>query len=142
MQFHLPFVAWGRRFELLLPFVLAAKLGKKTFFRQVKSAQIAALCKDGLSERNISAKYNVGKTAVYITIVNWRLRRSYSDLKRSGRPKKTPVRNNHLMKRIVVRSPTTTIKNEQSPLLAKGIKVRDMIVSLQLTYDFGIAKTR
>ena len=79
------------------------KVGQKSFFRQVESAKIVASCKDGLSERNIRAKYNVGKTAVCIAIVNWRLRRSYSDLKRSGKPKKASVRDHHLMKRLVVR---------------------------------------
>ena len=48
------------------------------------------------------------------------------------------MRDDLLIKRIIVRSPTSSIKNVQSSLLAKGVKVRDMIVSRQLTYDFGL----
>ena len=70
-------------------------------------------------------------------MVNWRLRRSYRDSKKSGRPKKTTVRDDHLMTRIVVRSPTNSIKKVLSALLAKGVKVCDMIVSRLLIYDFG-----
>ena len=44
----------------------------------------------------------------------------------------------HLMKRITVRSPTGSIKTVQSALLAKGVKVSNMAVSCQLTYDFGM----
>ena len=58
-------------------------------FRQFQSAQIVTLLEVGHLECKIGAKSNVGKTAVCIAIVNWRLRRSYSDLKRSGRLKKT-----------------------------------------------------
>ena len=92
----------------------------------------------GYSERKISAKYNISKIAVHNAIINWRLSRSYSDLKRSGRPTKTTVRDNHLMKRIVVRSLTSSIKKLQSPLLAKGIKVKDKTVSRRLTYHFRL----
>ena len=42
------------------------------------------------------------------------------------------------MKRIAVRSPTSSIKTVQSALLAKGFKVSDMTVSRQLIYDFRL----
>ena len=71
-------------------------------------------------------------------MVNWRLRRSYSDLKRSGRLKKITVRDDHLMKTIIVRSSTRAIKKVQSALLAKGVKASDMTVSRRLTYDSGL----
>ena len=95
------------------------------------------LYREGYSKRKLSAKCNVSKIAAHTAIVNWGLRGSCTDLKRSGRPKKTTVRDDHLMKRRVVRSPTSSIKKVQSALVAKGVKVSDLTVSRQLTYDFG-----
>ena len=88
-------------------------MGKKPSLSQVQRAEIAKLYKKGYSERKISAKYDVSKTAISEVVINWRLRKNYSDLKRSGRPKKTTVRDDNLIKRMVVRSPTSSIKNVQ-----------------------------
>ena len=47
-----------------------------------------------------------------------------------------PLRDNELMKRIVARTPTSSIKTVQSAFLAKGVKVSDMCVSRRLRYNF------
>ena len=92
--------------------VLSARMGKKPSLSQVQRAEIVTLHKEGYSEHKISAKCDFSKTAVYRAIINWR---NYSDLKRSGRPKKTTVRDDRLMKRIVVQSPTCSIKKYSLP---------------------------
>ena len=116
----------------------SSKNGQKTSLNQVQRIQIVTLFRDGYSERKISTKCNVSKTAVHTAIVNWRLKRSYSNSKRSGNPKKTTVRDDHLLRRMVVQPPTSFIKKVQSALLAKGVKVSDMTVSRRFTYDFGL----
>ena len=65
----------------------SCKNRRKTSLSQVQRAQIVTLYTEGFLERIINAKCNVDKTVVFTAIVNWRLRRSYCDLKRSGRPK-------------------------------------------------------
>ena len=78
------------RRQVLVIFVISFsfKNWQKTSLRQVQHAQIVTLYKEGYSESKIGAKCNVSITAVYTAIVNWRLRGSYSNLKRSGRPRK------------------------------------------------------
>ena len=62
-------------------------MGKKSSLSQVHCAEFVTLYKEGYSNRKISAKCDVNKTAVHIAIVNWRLRTNYGNLKRSGRTK-------------------------------------------------------
>ena len=112
-------------------------MGKKMSLSQGQRAQIVTLYRESYSEPKISAKCKVSKIAVHATMINWRLRRIYSDSKRSGRPKKTTVRDDHLKKWLAVRSPTSPIKKVRSALLAKGVKVSAMTVSRRLTYDFA-----
>ena len=76
-------------------------MGKKLSLSQVHRAKIVTLYKEDHSKRQISAKCDVSKTAIHTVVVNWRLRRNYNDLNRSGRPNKTTVRDNHSMKKMV-----------------------------------------
>ena len=48
------------------------------------------------------------------------------------------MRDDHLMKRMVVQSPTGLMKKVQSALLAKGVKASNMTVSCRLTFDFRL----
>ena len=117
------FFAYRDRFVLMLCSVSSVKMCKKTSLNQVQRDGIVTLYKESYSERKIGAKCDVCKRAIHTAIVNWRLRRNYSDSKRSGKPKKTTVRDDRLMKRMVVRSPTSSVKKVQSALLTKGVKV-------------------
>ena len=67
------------------------KNGQKIISQSSSTAQVVTLYREGHSECKISAKC-VSKTAAHIAVVNWRLRSSYSNLKKSGRPKKTTER--------------------------------------------------
>ena len=105
----LAFCCLQRQVCVIFVFSFKCKNEQKPFLNQVQRAEIITLYKKGYSERKISAKCYVSKTAIHTAIVNWRLRRNYSDLKRSRRPKKTTVKDNLLIKRMVVRSPTSSI---------------------------------
>ena len=48
------------------------------------------------------------------------------------------MRDDRLMKKMVVEFPTSSIKKVQSALLTKGVKVSDMTVFRRLRFDFGI----
>ena len=63
---------------------------------------------------------------------------SYSDNKRSGRPRKTTARNDRLIKRVAVHSPRSSSKKMRSALLAHGTDVSCKTVKRRLTKDFGL----
>ena len=65
---------------------------------EVQRGQIITLHMKGLSERKISAKLKVSKTAVHQSIKKFEQHGSYKDLPRSGRPRKNTVREDHVMK--------------------------------------------
>ena len=48
------------------------------------------------------------------------------------------MRDDRLMKRMFVQSPTCSIKKVQYALLTKGVKVSNMTVSRRLRFDFGL----
>ena len=67
-------------------------MGKKRSLTVDKRAKIVALHEVGFSEREISVKVNVSKTAVHQAICKFQTTGKYTDLKRSGRPRKTTTR--------------------------------------------------
>ena len=104
-------------------------MGRKKLLSEVQRGQIVALHEEGLSERKIAAKLKVSKTAVHQSIKKFKQFGSYKDLHRSGRPKKTTIRDDHLMKRIVTRSPRSSINKVRDALLERGVTVDRMTVS-------------
>ena len=81
---------------------------KKASLSEVKHAQIVILHKEGQSECLISENVECSKTAVHQAIVKFKICGSYVDTKRSGRPRKTTPRDDHLIQRVAVRSPTSS----------------------------------
>ena len=114
------------------------KLGRKKSLSEVQRGQIVALHDEGLSERKIAAKLKVSKTAVHQSIKKFKQYGSYKDLHRSGRPRKTTIRVDHLMKRIVARSPLSSINKVRAALLEKGVTVGCMTISRRLSREFGL----
>ena len=84
ITFLLTFFAFRDRFVLFMCLVSNTIMVKKSSRSQVQRVEIATLHKEGCSERKINAKCDISKAAVHRAIINWRLRRNYSDLKRSG----------------------------------------------------------
>lgn len=113
-------------------------MGKKPSLTVEKRAKIVALHECGFSEREISLKVNVSKTGVHQSISKFKISGNYTDLKRSGRPRKTSVRDDHVMRRMVTRSPTTSCNKIRAALAAKGTNVSLSTISRRLTKDFGL----
>jgi transposase len=82
-------------------------MDKKASLTVVKRAEIVVLHEVGLSEREIGKKVHVSKTAVHQAVSKLKISGKYTNLKRSGRPRKTTTRDDHVIRRMVVRSPTT-----------------------------------
>ena len=93
---------------------------------------------EGLSEPEIAAKLKVSKTAVHQSIKKFKQYGSYKDLHRSGIPRKTTIRDDHLIKRIVTRSPLSSINKVRAALLERGVTVCRMTVSRCLSREFGL----
>ena len=113
-------------------------MGRKKSLSEVQRGQIVALHNEGLSERKIAAKLKVSKTAVHQSIKKFKQCGSYKDLHRSGRPRKTMIRDDHLMKRIVTRSPLSSIIKVRAALLERGVTVGRVTVSRRLSLEFGL----
>ena len=90
-----------------------------------------ALHKEGYSERSISKRVKHSKNAVHKS-------GTYSDAKRSGRPRKTIPRDDHVIRRTAVQSPMSSASKICSILLAKGMDVSRRTVSQRLVDDFGL----
>jgi len=103
-------------------------MGRKKSLSEVQRGQIVALHNEGLSERKIASKLKVSKTAVHQSIKKFNQYGSYKDLHRRGRPRKTTIRDDRLMKRIVTRSPLSSNK-VRGALLERGVTVGRMTVS-------------
>ena len=82
------------------------RMCKKRSLSEAQRAQILILRQEGYTERAISKRLAVSKTAVHQAVVKFKNCGSYSDCERSGRPRKTTRRDDILIKRCVVKSPT------------------------------------
>ena len=102
-------------------------MGRKTSLSDVQRARIVTLHEEGHSERKMAVKMSCSKTAVHTTINNFDFYGNYSDKKKSGRPRKTSRRDDHMMKLTISRSPTNSCKKKknkkkkQANLLRKGL---------------------
>ena len=97
-------------------------MGRKASLSEFQRAIIVTLHEEGHSDRKNAVKMACSKTAVHTTINNFELYGNYSDKKKSGRPRKTSRRDDHMMKLTVSRSPTSSCKKMQANLLQKSSK--------------------
>ena len=95
-------------------------MGEMRGLSAAESAKSVALNDEGYSERQISKKLKFSKIAVHQANVKFRNFESFQDLHRSGRPKGTSQRDDHLIKWMVVRSPTSLNKKIGLMLLLKS----------------------
>lgn len=113
-------------------------MGKKASLSEVQRAQVVTLHKEGYSERSISERVGCSKTAVHQAVAKFQMEGTYTDAKRPGRPRKTSPRDDHMIRRAAVRSPTSSASKIRSALLAKGVNVSRRTVSRRLVNDFGL----
>ena len=84
---------------------------------EVQRAQIAALHKEGYSERSISEKMKCSKSAVHNAVVKFKNTGCYSTRKKFGRPRKTTPRDDAIIHKIAVHSPLSSADKIRSVLL-------------------------
>lgn len=113
-------------------------MGKKSSLSENKRAKIVTLFNEGYSERQISVKVSCSKTAVHTAIVNFKTSGSFRDKKRCGRPRKTSLRDDHLIKRIATRSPTSSCGKIRAAVLQTGTDISSMTVSRRLRFECGL----
>ena len=112
-------------------------MGKKKSLSKVQRAHIVALHGQNLSERQISVQMGCSKTAVHQAIAKYQQDGSYTD-KRTGRPRVTTAQENNVMRRIVVRSPTSSMKKIRAELLHRGHRISHMTISRYLSKEFNL----
>jgi len=113
-------------------------MGKNASLKDVQRAQIVTLHQEGYSERKISLQLSFSKTAVHNAISKFENSGSFSDKKRSGRPRKTSARDDNCMRRIIMKSPTSSCRKVRSRLLNKGTIISLSTVSRRLSKEFGL----
>ena len=113
-------------------------MGKKKSLTEIQRAQIVILHEEIVSERQIAARLSVSKTGVHQAITKHVSEGIFCDIKRSGRPRKTSIRDDNLIRRMVVRSPISSTKKLQAALLRKGTRVTQMTISRRLSREFNL----
>ena len=98
-------------------------MGKKKSLSEVQRVQMVTLHGQNLSKRQImSPQIGCSKTRVNQSIYKYQNEGSYTDRKKTGRPR-TTAREENLTKRIVMRSATSLMKKIGAELLRKGRQV-------------------
>ena len=113
-------------------------MGKNVPLSEVQRAQIVALHKEGYSERLISEKMKCSKSAVHNAEVTFQNTGSYLTGKKSARPRKSTPRDDHVIRRIAVRSLMSSASKIRYALLGKGTEISRRTVSRRLVDDFGL----
>jgi len=103
---------------LLLKICTKREYGQKRGLSGVDRSKII-LHEWGHSGRQISENLNWSsvKTAVHQAVTRYKTFGSFQDLSRAGKPRVTSQRDDHMIKKMVVRSPTTLSKKIWSNLL-------------------------
>ena len=117
---------------------LVSKMGKKKSLSEVQRGQIVALHGQILSERQISAQMGCRKTAVHQVIAKYQQGGSYTDKTKTGRLRVTTAQEDNLMRRIVVRSPISSMKKIRPELLRRGRRISYMTVFRSLFKEFNM----
>ena len=113
-------------------------MGKKSSLSENKRAKIVTLFNEGYSERQISVKVSCCKKAVNNANVNFNTSGSFRDNNRCGRTRKTILRDDHLIKRIATRSPTSSCGKIRAAVLQTGTDISSMTVSRRLKFECGL----
>ena len=78
------------------------------------------------------------KTAVHQAIAKYQQDGSYTDKKKTGKPRVTTALEDNVIRRIVVRSPTSSMKKIRAELLRRGRRISHMTVSRRLSKEFNL----
>ena len=104
-------------------------MGKNWYHTDVERAQVDALQKNGLSQRQISRQIVVNRSSVQRAIKKFNSEGINGNRKKNGRPRKTIARDDNTIKRIVARSLTSSCKKLRANLLRKSADVSISTIS-------------
>ena len=85
-------------------------MGKKSSLTEMQRSRIEVLQQEGYLEKQISMVEHCSKTAVHNLLTKFKNSGCDSDSKRSGRPQKTTVRDDRLLRRVAMWSPQSSSK--------------------------------
>ena len=111
---------------------------KNSYHTEIERAQIVALHKNGLSQRQISKQLSISKSSIKRAITKFKNKEIYSNRKKSGKPRKTTSRDDTFMKHAVARSPTNFCKKIRFYLLLKGTNASISAISRRLSQEFDL----
>ena len=114
------------------------KNDKNSYHTEVERAQIVALHKNGLSQRQISKQLSIGKSSIKRAVTKFKNKGIYGNRKKSGKPKKTTSRDDISMKHAVARYPTSFCKKIKFHLLLKGTNASISTISRRLSKEFDL----
>ena len=97
-----------------------------------------AVHKKGYSEQAISQNIKKSKNAVHNAIVKLWNTRTYSTTQKPSRPRKTTLRDDHAIRRIAARSPTSLSKKIRFAQLLKGTDNIRRTIRRRLVDDFNL----
>jgi len=107
-------------------------MGKSPSLLPTKRAQIVAFRKTGMSQVAICKQLNVSRCAVQNALRKFDDGGGFSDAARSGRPKKTTVNDDRIIRRTVIINPRATTADAQRELLTAGVNVHRSTISRRL----------
>lgn len=113
-------------------------MGRNKSLSPTVRAQIVALKQTGFTERQLANRFGCSKTAVHQAITRYEEQQTFSDRKRAGRPRVTSLRDDMIIRRLVVKSPSSSIRKIRSTLLSHEVNVSSMTVSRRLSKDFNL----
>lgn len=116
-------------------------MGRKSDLSEPKRAQIIALRSQGFTERHISNALSVSKTATHQAIVRHAALGNFASKKRSGRPRVTTVQTDRLVRRVVVKDPTSSAVAIQSVLPPDAL-VSVRTIQRRLASEFNLRAYR
>ena len=117
-------------------------MGKKLAIAPVVRAQVVALSGIGLSQRAIQSRLHISKTAVQQAIHKHTITGLFDDAPRSGRPRKTSVRDDRVLKMIVQKNPRASLPKLSCELRTAGINVSTNRISRRLSNELGLKSYR
>ena len=113
-------------------------MGKKKSLSNVQRARIIALHGQILSELQIFPQMRNSRAAMHQEIAKCQQDGSYTDKKKTGRPRIATAREDHIMRRIVMKSPTSSMKEIKTDLLRRSRPVSLMFVFKRFSKEFNL----
>lgn len=107
-------------------------MGKGKNLSPTKRAQILAYSRSGRSQRDIAALLGVSKTSVQQALAKFDSSGSFKDARRSGRPRKTTIQDDRIVRRLVKAFPKISAHAICSELKNAGVNVHRSTVSRRL----------